>query len=96
VKRPLSVNVAELHQVAAQVPPGSVLWILANTNSSQYSITFPTKIVLYLVPVLAVRSRQEILRTDERKVNKSKVCFDNEYYIPNYYSTLAVTKFSVS
>jgi hypothetical protein len=78
------------------VPTDSVLWILASTNPSQYSITFPTKIVLYPVPVLAVRSPQGILRLDKRKETKSKVCFESEYYIPNYDSTLGVTKFSVS
>lgn len=87
---------AEWQQVEAPVPIGSVLWILADTNPSQYSITFLTKIALYPVPVLAVRSPQRIFRPDKRKENKSKVCFDSEYCIPNYESPLAVTKFCVS
>ena len=82
--------------MAAPVPIGSVLWVLADTSPSQYSVTFPTKIVLYPVRVLVVRSPQRILRPDKREENTSKVCFDCEYYIPNDESPLAVTKFSVS
>lgn len=82
--------------MAAPVQIGSVLWILADTNPSQYSTTFPTKIVLYPVLVIAVRSPQRILRPDKRKENKSKACFDSEYCIPNDESPLAVTKFCVS
>jgi hypothetical protein len=55
-KRPLSVNVAEWQQVAAPLPIGAVLWILAGTNPSPYSITFPTKIVLYPIPVSGTKS----------------------------------------
>lgn len=43
--------------------------------------------------MIAVRSPQRILRSDKRKENKSKVCFDSEYCTPNDESPLASRSF---